>query len=68
LESGLRVKVASVTYFPPYGERGVNSPDRRAGHGSAGRGGRGWLKGGSLKAKMLQVEQKKRRLRSAEAA
>jgi hypothetical protein len=45
LESGLRVKVASVTYFPPYGE-GVNS--RRAVLGSAGRGGRGWLKGGEL--------------------
>jgi hypothetical protein len=29
-------------------ERGVNSPDRRAGLGSAGRGGRGWLKGGEL--------------------
>ncbi len=33
---------------PPYGE-GVNSPDRRAVFfGSAGRGGRGWLKGGEL--------------------
>ncbi len=41
------VKFASVTYFPPYGE-GVNSPDRRAVLGSAGRGGRGWLKGGEL--------------------
>ncbi len=27
LQSGLRVKVASVTYFPPT-EQGVNSPDR----------------------------------------
>jgi hypothetical protein len=43
----LRVKVASVTYFSPYGE-GVNSPDRRAVLGSDGRGGRGWLKGGEL--------------------
>jgi hypothetical protein len=38
----------SHTVLPPYGERGVNSPDRRAGLGSAGRGGRGWLKGGKL--------------------
>jgi hypothetical protein len=44
----LRVKVASVTYFPPR-ERGVNSPDRKGRRrGSAGRGGRGWLKGGEL--------------------
>jgi hypothetical protein len=33
--------------LPPYGE-GVNSPDRRAVLGSAGRGGRGWLNGGEL--------------------
>ncbi len=33
--------------LPPYGE-GVSSPDRRAVLGSAGRGGRDWLKGGEL--------------------
>jgi hypothetical protein len=33
----LRVKLASITYFPPYGVLG-----------SAGRGGKGWLKGGEL--------------------
>jgi hypothetical protein len=39
--SGLRFKFASVTYFPPT-EKG----SRRG--GSAGRGGRGWMKGGKL--------------------
>ncbi len=29
----MRVKVASVTYFPPT-ERGVNSPDRKVGEGA----------------------------------
>jgi len=29
----LRLKVASVTYFPPT-ERGVNSPDRKVGEGA----------------------------------
>ena len=33
MESGLRLKVASVTYFPPT-ERGVNSPDRKVGEGA----------------------------------
>jgi hypothetical protein len=38
----LRVKVASVTYFPPT-ERGVNNADRKV-----RRRGRGWMKGGKL--------------------
>ncbi len=37
----MRVNVASVTYFPPYGERGVTQPGQEG-------GGRGWLKGGKL--------------------
>ncbi len=32
-ETTRRVKVASVTYFPPT-ERGVNSPDRKVGEGA----------------------------------
>ncbi len=49
----MRVNVASVTYFPPterlppYGERGVNSPDRRAGLGCRERR-KGLAEGGKL--------------------
>ncbi len=44
----IEVYVASVTYFLPT-ERRVSSPERRGRRGSSsGRGGRGWLKGGSL--------------------
>jgi hypothetical protein len=34
LVSWFGVKVASVTYFPPTEERGVNSPDRKVGEGA----------------------------------
>ncbi len=68
MESGLKVKVASATYFPPT-ERGVNSPDRKVGEGAPpGEEEGAGCRGESLMAKMLQVEQKKRRLRSREAA
>ncbi len=44
----MKVNVASIIYFPP-SERRVNSLERGAGEGGfAGRGGRGWLKGGKL--------------------
>ncbi len=41
------VNIASITYFPPYGERRATP----AWTGGTGVGGRGWLK--SLKLKML---------------
>ena len=63
----MRLKVASVTYFPPT-ERGVNSPDRRAGLGSAGRGGRGWLKGGEFEGEDVASGTEEAKARSTEAA
>ena len=46
----VEVYVASVTYLPPMARR-VNSPERRGRRGgSAGRGGRSWLKGGKLES------------------
>jgi hypothetical protein len=47
LESGLRVKFASVTYFPPT-ERGVNSPDRGQERGLRRERRKGLAEGGKL--------------------